>query len=141
MGNDESHKFKQNRIIFCIQTWFVEYSRPVVFGEDGLGERGSLPATFYVLTRVILSMMIDNFRKFKGNQIIFCKLSWFVKMWRHVDFGEDRLRKRGSLPDTFFVLSRVFYMANDNSLKCKQNHIIFCIQPWNVCLLYTSRCV
>ena len=28
---------------------FVEYSRPIVFGEDRLRERGSLPATFYVL--------------------------------------------------------------------------------------------
>ena len=34
-----------------------------------------------------------------------------------VNFGEDRLRGKGSLPDIFFVLSRVYYMANDNSRK------------------------
>ena len=34
-----------------IQPWFVEYSRPIVFGEDRLRVRGSLPVTFYVLTR------------------------------------------------------------------------------------------
>ena len=28
------------------------YSRPIVFGEDRLRERGSLPVTFYILTRV-----------------------------------------------------------------------------------------
>ena len=33
----------------------VEYSRLIGFGEDQLRERGNLPATFYVLTRV------DNF--------------------------------------------------------------------------------
>ena len=46
-----------------------------------------------------------------------------------VDFGEDRLRERGSLPATFYVLTRVFPMANDNSRKFKQNQIMFCIQP------------
>ena len=30
----------------------VESSRPVDFGEDWLRGKGSLPATFYVLTRV-----------------------------------------------------------------------------------------
>ena len=49
----------------------VEFSRPIVFGEDRLWERGSLPATFYVLTRVF-SMANDNSRKFEQNQIIFC---------------------------------------------------------------------
>ena len=48
---------------------------------------------------------------------------------RPIDFGEDRLREKGSLPETFFVLTRVFYMANDNSRKFKQNQIIICIQP------------
>ena len=37
-----------------------ELRRPVDFGEDRLRERGSLPATFYVLTRVIFSMTNDN---------------------------------------------------------------------------------
>ena len=36
-----------------------------------------------------------------------------------VDFSEDRLRERGSLPATFYVLTRVFPMANDNSRKFK----------------------
>ena len=30
----------------------VEDSRPIDFGEDQLRERGSLPATFYILTRI-----------------------------------------------------------------------------------------
>ena len=34
----------------CAQV--VGDSRPIDFGEDRLRERGSLPATFYVLTRV-----------------------------------------------------------------------------------------
>ena len=44
-------------------------------------------------------------------------------------FGEDRLRERGSLPVTIYVLTRVFPMANDNSRKFKQNQKIICIQP------------
>ena len=40
MANDKSRKFKQNQIFFCMQPWFVEYSRPIVFGEDRL--RGCL---------------------------------------------------------------------------------------------------
>ena len=48
---------------------------------------------------------------------------------RPIVFGEDRLRERGSLPATFYVLTSVFSMANDNSRKFKQNQIIFCIQP------------
>ena len=54
---------------------------------------------------------------------------WIVEFSRSVDFGKDRLRERGSLPVTFYVLTRVFPMANDNSRKFKQNQIIFCIQP------------
>ena len=50
----------------------VEFSIPFGVGEDWLWERGSLPATFYVLTRVIFYMTNDNCRKFKQNQIIFC---------------------------------------------------------------------
>ena len=40
-----------------------------------------------------------------------------VEFSRSVDFGKDRLRERGSLPVTFYVLTRVFPMANDNSRK------------------------
>ena len=97
----------------------VECSRSFGFGEDWLRGRGSLPATFYVLTRVF-SMANDNSRKFKQNQIIFCVQLSFVEYSRPIVFGEDRLRERGSLPVTFYVLTRVFPMA---------------------CLLYTSRCV
>ena len=50
----------------------VEFSIPIGAGEDRLRERGSLPATFYVLTRVIFYMTNDNCRKFKQNQLGFC---------------------------------------------------------------------
>ena len=139
MASDNSRKFKQNQIIFCIQPWFVEYSRPIVFGEDRLRERGSLPATFCVLTRVFY-MANDNSRKFKQNQIMFRIQHWIIEFSRPFVFGEGRLRERGSLPATFYVLTRVFLMANDNSRKFKQNQKIICIQLW-FCLLYTSRCV
>ena len=35
-------------------------SRPIDFGEDRLRERGSLPATFYVLTRVKYLVLINK---------------------------------------------------------------------------------
>ena len=70
MANDNSHKFKQNQLLFCIQPRIAELSKPIVFGEDRLRERGSLPVTFYVLTRVF-SMANDNSRKFKQNQMMF----------------------------------------------------------------------
>ena len=47
MANDKSHKFKQNQKIICIQLWIREFSRPIVFCEDRLTERGSLPAAFF----------------------------------------------------------------------------------------------
>ena len=71
MANDNGCKFKQNQIIFCIQPLFVEYSRPIVFGEDQLIERGSLPATFYIFTGVFI-MANDKSRKFKQKRTIFC---------------------------------------------------------------------
>ena len=53
-----------------------------------------------------------------------------IHISRSVDFGEDRLRERGSLPVTFYVLTRViFYMTNDNCRKFKQNQLLFCMQP------------
>ena len=67
MANDNSRKFKQNQIMFCIQHSIVEFSRPIVFSEDRLRKRGSLPATFNVLTCIIFSMTNDNFRKFNQN--------------------------------------------------------------------------
>ena len=30
---------------------------------------------------------------------------------RPIDFGEDQLRERGSLPATFYVLTRVFFFG------------------------------
>ena len=51
MANDNCRTFKQNQIMFCIHPWFVEYSRPIVFGEDRLRERGSLPATVFFLIK------------------------------------------------------------------------------------------
>ena len=72
MANDNSRKFKLNQISFCIQPCIVQFSIPIGVGEDRLRERGSLPATFYVLTRVIFSMTNDNCRKFKQNQLGFC---------------------------------------------------------------------
>ena len=81
MANDNSRKFKQNQILFCMQSWIVEFSRSVVFGEDRLRERGSLPATFYVLTKVVFSMTNDNCRKFKQNQIMFCIQPWICLLY------------------------------------------------------------
>ena len=75
--------------------------RPIVFGEDRLRERGSLPATFFFLTRVF-SMANDNSRKFKQNQMIICIQPKIVEFSRPIVFGEDRLRERGSLPATLF---------------------------------------
>ena len=72
MVNDNSRKFKQNQMMFCIQPCIVEFSIPICVGEDRLRERGSLPATFYVLTAVIFSTTNNNNRKLKHNQIIFC---------------------------------------------------------------------
>ena len=94
------------QIRFCTHPYIVEYSRPVVFGEDWLRERGSLLATFYVLTRVIVSMTNDNCRTFKQNQIILCIPSSIVDNSRSVDYVEDRLRDCGSLPATFYVGTR-----------------------------------
>ena len=105
----------------------VEYSRPIVFGEDRLRERGSLPATFYILTRAF-SMANDKSRKFKQNQIMFCIQPRIVNFSRSDDFGKVRLSERGSLPATFYVSTMVFSMANDNSRKCKQNQMIICIR-------------
>ena len=46
--------------------------------------------------------------------------------------------ERGSLPATFYVLRRViFFMANDNSRKFKQNQLLFCIEPRIVAVSYT----
>ena len=83
-------------------------SRSVDFGKDRLREKGSLPATCYVLTRVIVSMTNDNCRTFKQNQIIFYICACIVEDSRLIDCGEDRLRGRGSLPATFFI-KRIFY--------------------------------
>ena len=121
----------RNQITFYICAWVVEDSWPIDFGEDRLRERGNLPATFNVLTRVIVSMTNDNCRTFKQNQIILCIPSSVVDNSRSFDFVEDRLRERGSLPATFNVLTRgIVSMTNDNCRTFKQNQIMFCIRPW-----------
>ena len=109
MANDNSRKFKQNQMMFCIQPWIVELSRSVDFGEVRVRERGSLPATFYVLTRVIFLMTNDNCHKFKRNQMMFCIQPCIVEFSIPIGVGEDRLRERGSLPATFYVLKGIFY--------------------------------
>ena len=163
MANDKSRKFKQNQIIFCVQPWFVEYSRPIVFGEDRLREMGSLPATVFFIKGNLFCLANDNSRKFKQNQIIFCIQPWCVECSRPIVLAEDRLREMGSLPATFYVLTRVIFpKTNNNCRKFKQNQLHVCIpfliieyssfliiEFWSVdfvedrlsCLLYTSRCV
>ena len=47
MVNDNSRKFKQNQMLFCIDPCIVELSIPIGVGEDRLRERGSLPATVF----------------------------------------------------------------------------------------------
>ena len=125
MANDNSHKFKHNQIIFCILPWIVEFSRHIVFGEDRLRERGSLSATYYVLKRVIFFLTNGNCRKFNENQISFCTFSWVVESSRSVDFGEDQLRERGSLPATFYVVTREMFPWR----TITQNQIFFWIHP------------
>ena len=78
----------------------MEFSRPVGFVEDRLRERGSLSATFYILTWVF-SMANNKSRKFKQNQIMFCIQPCIVEFLRPIGVGEHRLRERGSLPATF----------------------------------------
>ena len=94
MANDNSRKFKQNQIIVCIQAWIVDYSRPIVFSEDRLRERGSLPATFYVLTRVIFYMTNDNCRNVKHNEIICCTDPYIVEISRPVSYTHLDVYKR-----------------------------------------------
>ena len=38
-------------------------------------------------------------------------------------FSENRLREYGSLPATFYVLTRVIFLTNDNSRKVKHNQL------------------
>ena len=59
----------------------------------------------------------DNCRKFKQNQIMFCICAQIVEHSRFVDFDEDRLRGRGSLPATFYVLTRVKYLILINEVS------------------------
>ena len=121
--NDNCRKFKENQLMFCIQPWIVEFSRPIVFGEDRLRERGSLPVTFYVLTMVIFSMTNDNCHKFKQNQIIVYICARVVEDSNPIDFGEERLREMGSLPATFYVVTRDIFSwrtitaVNSNRIK------------------------
>ena len=94
---------------FCIQPCIVEFSVPIGVGEDRLRERGSVPATYYVLTRVIFYVTNDNCRKFKQIQLRFCIPFLTKENSRSVDFVEDRLMGRGSLSATFYVLKMVIF--------------------------------
>ena len=94
----------------CLLYTSIQNSRSVDFVEDRLRERGSLPATFYVLTRVF-SMANDNSRKFKQNQMMFCIQPCIVEFSRSFVFGDDRLSEKGSLPATFYVLTRVIFTS------------------------------
>ena len=47
-------------------------------------------------------MTNHNCRKLKHNEIRFCIHPYIAEKSRPVDFGENRLRERGSLPATFF---------------------------------------
>ena len=89
---------------YYILLYAVSYTHLDVYkrqSEDRFRERGSLPATFYVLRRVIFSLTNDNCRAFKQNQIMFCIQPRFVEYSRPIGFGEDRLRERGSLLQRF----------------------------------------
>ena len=66
---------------------------------------------------------------YKRQQLVFFIPFLIIPNSRSVDFVVDRLRERGSLPATFYILTRVFTMANDKNRKFKQIQIIFCIQP------------
>ena len=55
------------------------------------------------------SIVNDNYRKFKKNQIIFCMYARVVEDSRSIDFGEDRLRVRDSLPATVFFYQGKFF--------------------------------
>ena len=68
--------------------------------------KGYLPATLYVITRLILSMTNDNCRKFNHNQIMFCICPYIAENERPVEFGEHRLRRKGSLAETFFFCNK-----------------------------------
>ena len=72
---------------------------------------------FYVLTWVIFYMTNHNCRKFKQNQIVFYICARAVEDSRPIDFGEDWLRGRGSLPATFYVLTRVKYLILINKVS------------------------
>ena len=70
MTNDNCRKFNENQIIFCTLSSVAECSRSVDFVDDRFRERGSLPATFYVLKGVtilknqkIAQIKIFNFNK------------------------------------------------------------------------------
>ena len=69
------------------------------------------------------SMANDNSRKFKQNQIIFCIFAWVAEDSILVDFGEDRLRGKGSLPEAFFLVTRVKYFILINKVSVSYTHL------------------
>ena len=67
-------------------------------------------------------MTNHNCRKFKQNQIILYICAWAIENSMSVDFGEDRLRGKGSLPETFFVVTWVKYLILINKVSWKEDH-------------------
>ena len=118
--------------MFCICARFVEDSRPIDFGEDRLRERGSLPVTFYVLTRVLLPYSLRNGSMVMAKKIVF-------EIIADSDCTTLKTWKKSLFEKCLCVCLSVdfFSMANDNCRKFKQNQIMFRIQP-SICLLYTS---
>ena len=98
MAND-SRKFKQNQMMFCIQPCIVEFSIPIGVGEDRLRGRGSLPAKFYRVmeakvqrrsrARVALDKTLITIVLYLG--IGYCKrLLYKVRISVYIHIGVDK---------------------------------------------------
>ena len=136
-ANDISRNVKQNQIIFCIQPWILEFSRPVGFGEDQLWERGSLPATFYVLTMVIFSMTNGNCRTFKQNQRLICIRLSIVKDWRLVDW--DVYKRQVQRLNSCFRLYSTYIEFHFILQSCTEFKLYFVFTLFNyVTIMYCS---
>ena len=115
----------------CIRDRNCRVLKTYCFWWNRLRERASLPATIFFVKGNFVCLANDNSRKFKQNQIMFRIQPWIVVLKTYC-FWWRSVKGRGSLPAIFYVWTNVFSMANDNSRKFKQNHIIFYLQPWFV---------
>ena len=68
MLTTESHR--ETSVPVSYTHLIVEYSRPIIFGEDRLRESGSLPAKVYFINGILFSIANDNSRKFKQLSLI-----------------------------------------------------------------------